>query len=48
MRPDDMERREEIRRSLKEKEAQRMREEPATPAMQVNPNRMRNSEWIAG
>ena len=48
MRTDDVEKREEIRRSLKEKEAQRMREEPATPAMQqVNPSRMQNSEWIA-
>jgi cell division protein FtsZ len=47
MRPDDVEKREEIRRSLKEKEAQRMREEPATPAMNVNPSRMQNSEWIA-
>jgi len=48
MRTDDVEKREEIRRSLKEKEAQRQREEPATPAMQqVNPSRMQNSEWIA-
>ena len=48
MRTDDVEKREEIRRTLKEKEAQRQREEPATPAMQqVNPSRMQNSEWIA-
>lgn len=47
VRPDDIEKREEIRRSMKEKEAQRMREEPAVPAMQVNPSRMQNSEWIA-
>lgn len=47
MRPDDVEKREEIRRTLKEKESQRMREEPAPPAMQVNPSRMQNSEWIA-
>ncbi|HEY3387254.1 MAG TPA: cell division protein FtsZ [Saprospiraceae bacterium] len=48
MRTDDIEKREEIRRTLKEKEAQRQREEPATPAMQqVNPSRMQNSEWIA-
>jgi cell division protein FtsZ len=48
MRIDDVEKREEIRRSLKEKEAQRQREEPVQPAMQqVNPSRMQNSEWIA-
>jgi len=47
MRPDDVEKREEIRRSLKEKEAQRMREEPAAPVVNVNPSRMQNSEWIA-
>ncbi len=47
MRPDDLEKREEIRRSLKEKEAQRMREEPAAPVVNVNPSRMQNSEWIA-
>ncbi|MBP7239476.1 MAG: cell division protein FtsZ [Saprospiraceae bacterium] len=47
VRPDDIEKREEIRRSMKEKEAQRMREEPTVPAMQVNPSRMQNSEWIA-
>jgi len=47
VRPDDIEKREEIRRSMKEKEAQRMREEPPVPAMQVNPSRMQNSEWIA-
>src|SRR6187549_574914 len=47
VRPDDIEKREEIRRSMKEKETQRMREEPPVPAMQVNPSRMQNSEWIA-
>lgn len=47
VRPDDVEKREEIRRTLKEKEAQRMREETSTPAMNVNPSRMQNSEWIA-
>lgn len=46
MRPDDVEKREEIRRTLKEKEAQRMREEPA-PQVNINPSRMQNSEWIA-
>lgn len=47
LRSDDVEKREEIRRLLKEKEAQRMREETATPAVNVNPSRMQNSEWIA-
>jgi cell division protein FtsZ len=46
MRTDDKERREEIRRTLKEKEAQRMREEPVSSAP-INPSRMQNSEWIA-
>ncbi|HUR30510.1 MAG TPA: hypothetical protein VMZ69_03705, partial [Saprospiraceae bacterium] len=45
VRADDVEKREEIRRTLKEKEAQRMREE--TPAMNINPSRIQNSEWIA-
>jgi cell division protein FtsZ len=47
MRSDDIEKREEIRRTLKEKEAQRMREETPTPAVNLNPSRMQNSEWIA-
>ena len=47
LRSDDVEKREEIRRLLKEKEAQRMREEASTPAVNVNPSRMQNSEWIA-
>lgn len=47
LRSDDVEKREEIRRLLKEKEAQRMREETSTPAVNVNPSRMQNSEWIA-
>ncbi len=47
MRTDEAEKREEIRRTLKEKEAQRMREEPIEPSLNVNPSRMQNSEWIA-
>ncbi len=46
VRPDDAEKREEIRRVLKEKESQRQREE-AVPSLNVNPSRMQNSEWIA-
>lgn len=46
VRADDVEKREEIRRTLKEKEAQRQREEPA-PQMNINPSRLQNSEWIA-
>lgn len=46
VRADDVEKREEIRRTLKEKEAQRQREEPA-PQMNINPSRIQNSEWIA-
>ena len=46
VRADDVEKREEIRRTLKEKEAQRQREEP-TPQMNINPSRLQNSEWIA-
>ena len=45
MRSDDAEKREEIRKALKEKEAQRIKEEP--PAMNINPSRLHNSEWIA-
>lgn len=45
MRPDDMEKREEIRRVLKEKEAQRKQEDP--PAININPSRIHNSDWIA-
>lgn len=45
VRSNDLEKREEIRRTLKEKEAQRQREEP--PAINVNPSRIQNSEWIA-
>lgn len=45
MRSDDVGKREEIRRTLKEKEAQRQREEP--PAININPSRVQNSEWIA-
>jgi cell division protein FtsZ len=47
VRADDVEKREEIRRTLKEKEAQRMREDTEVPAVNVNPSRMQNSEWIA-
>jgi cell division protein FtsZ len=47
MRTDDMEKRDEIRRTLKEKESQRMREDAEVPAVNVNPSRMQNSEWIA-
>ncbi|MEP6646216.1 MAG: cell division protein FtsZ [Saprospiraceae bacterium] len=46
VRADDVEKREEIRRTLKEKEAQRQREEP-TPQLNINPSRLQNSEWIA-
>jgi len=46
IRADDLEKRDEIRRTLKEKEAQRQREEPA-PQMNMNPSRIQNSEWIA-
>ncbi len=45
IRTHDLEKREEIRRTLKEKEAQRTREEPA--AININPSRIQNSEWIA-
>ena len=45
VRADDAEKRDEIRRALKEKEAQRMREE--APAININPSRIQNSEWIA-
>ena len=46
VRADDAEKRDEIRKTLKEKEAQRMREEN-TPALNINPSRIQNSEWIA-
>lgn len=46
VRPDEVEKREEIRRTLKEKESQRSREE-TVPAVNLNPSRMQNSEWIA-
>jgi cell division protein FtsZ len=46
VRPDETEKREEIRRVLREKEAARKNEE-AVPSMNVNPSRMQNSEWIA-
>lgn len=45
VKPDDLEKREEIRRALKEKETQRMREE--VPPVTINPSRIQNSEWIA-
>ena len=45
VRADDAEKREEIRRVLKDKEAQRQREEPAQ--ININPSRVQNSEWIA-
>src|SRR5687768_1167370 len=45
VRSDDVEKREEIRRTLKEKEAQRQREE--VPQVNINPSRLQNSEWIA-
>jgi len=45
VRPDETEKREEIRRVLREKEASRKNEE--VPSMNVNPSRMQNSEWIA-
>jgi len=45
VRPDETEKREEIRRVLREKEAARKNEE--VPSMNVNPSRMQNSEWIA-
>ena len=46
VRPEETEKREEIRRTLREKEASRKTEE-ATPSMNINPSRMQNSEWIA-
>jgi len=46
VRPDETEKREEIRRTLREKEASRKTEEPV-PSMNINPSRMQNSEWIA-
>lgn len=45
VRQDETEKREEIRRTLREKEAARKTEE--VPALNVNPSRMQNSEWIA-
>lgn len=45
VRADDAEKREEIRRVLKDKEAQRQRDEP--PQININPSRVQNSEWIA-
>ncbi len=47
MKTDDVEKREEIRRSLKEIEAKRTREEADATEVNVNPSRMQNSEWIA-
>jgi cell division protein FtsZ len=47
MKTDDLEKREEIRRTLKEIEAKRTREESEKPELNVNPSRMHNSEWIA-
>lgn len=46
VKPEDTERRQEIHRTLREKEAQRMREEPAAP-ISLNPSRLHNSDWIA-
>ncbi len=46
VRQDETEKREEIRRTLREKEAARKNEE-VTPSMNINPSRMQNSEWIA-
>ncbi|HJW29578.1 MAG TPA: cell division protein FtsZ, partial [Saprospiraceae bacterium] len=46
VRPDEAEKREEIRKTLKEKEAMRKTEE-SSPVMNMNPSRMQNSEWIA-
>ncbi|MDQ3017951.1 MAG: cell division protein FtsZ [Bacteroidota bacterium] len=45
VKPDDLEKREEIRRTLKEKEVSRQREE--APSININPSRIQNSEWIA-
>ncbi len=47
MKTDDVEKRDEIRRSLKEIEAKRTREESPSQELNVNPSRMHNSEWIA-
>ena len=49
VRPDDAEKREEIRRQLKEKESQRSMRGEEQPAigLNINPSRMQNSEWIA-
>jgi cell division protein FtsZ len=46
VRANDLEKREEIRKTLKEKEAQRNREEQV-PQININPSRIQNSEWIA-
>jgi cell division protein FtsZ len=46
VRQDETEKREEIRRVLREKEAARKTEE-TVPSMNINPSRMQNSEWIA-
>jgi cell division protein FtsZ len=45
VRANDLEKREEIRRTLKEKEAERMKDE--APPLNINPSRIQNSEWIA-
>ena len=45
VRANDVEKREEIRRTLKEKEAERMKDDAAP--LNINPSRIQNSEWIA-
>jgi cell division protein FtsZ len=45
VRADDAEKREEIRRTLKEKESQRKQED--APALNINPSRLHNADWIA-
>jgi cell division protein FtsZ len=47
VKPEETERRQEIHRTLREKEAQRMREEQPAAPIQMNHSRMHNSEWIA-
>jgi len=44
VRQDDVEKREEIRKSLREIETRRMQDEPTTVV--PNPSRMHNAEWI--
>jgi len=47
VKPEDTDRRAEIQRTLREKEAQRTREEQPAAPIPMNHSRMQNSEWIA-